>query len=80
MGDRTSTYHIDMVILDVDTGFGLMIWEMTVWIWSSPILMWDILSLCLEGRGQGAEGHVGVQQQPPEPPCRLQRPLCIAAT
>jgi hypothetical protein len=31
-------YHIDMVILDVDMGYGLMIWEMIVSIW-------DILSL-----------------------------------
>jgi hypothetical protein len=23
-------YHIDMVILDIDMGYGLMIWEMTV--------------------------------------------------
>ena len=26
-------YHIDMVILDIDKGCGLMIWEMTVLIW-----------------------------------------------
>jgi hypothetical protein len=25
-------YHIDMVILDIDMGYGLIIWEMTVWI------------------------------------------------
>jgi len=29
-------YHIDMVILDVDMGYGLMIWEMTVSIRSYP--------------------------------------------
>jgi hypothetical protein len=23
-------YHIDMVILDIDVGYGIMIWEMTV--------------------------------------------------
>jgi len=23
-------YHIDMVILDIDMGYGLMMWEMTV--------------------------------------------------
>jgi len=23
-------YHIDMVILDIDMGYGLMIWEMTI--------------------------------------------------
>jgi len=34
--------HIDMVILDIDTGFGLLMWEMTVSIWSSPISIWDI--------------------------------------
>ena len=40
-------YQIDMVILDIDTGYGLMIWEMTVSIRSSPISIWDILSLWL---------------------------------
>jgi len=39
-------YHIDMVILDIDTGYGPMIWEMTVSIWSSTVSIWDILSLC----------------------------------
>jgi len=39
-------YHIDMVILDIDMGCGLMIWEMTVWIWSSSISIRNILSLC----------------------------------
>ena len=38
-------YHIDMFILDIDMGYGLMIWEMTVSIRSSPISVWDILSL-----------------------------------
>ena len=33
-----------MVILDIDIGYGLMIWEMTVSIWISPISMWDIFS------------------------------------
>jgi len=40
-------YHIDMVILDVVMGYGLMIWEMKVSIRSSSISIWDILSLCL---------------------------------
>ena len=40
-------YHIDMVILDIDMGYGLTIWEMTISIWSSPISIWDILSLCM---------------------------------
>jgi len=39
--------HIDMVILDIDMGYGLMMWEMTVSILSSPISIWDIVSLCL---------------------------------
>jgi hypothetical protein len=30
-------YHIDTVILDIDTEYGLMIWEMTVSILSSSI-------------------------------------------
>jgi len=42
-------YHIDMVILDIDMGYGLMIWEMTVSIRSSPKSLWDILSLCPTG-------------------------------
>jgi len=39
-------HHIDMVILDIDMGYGLMIWEMTVYVskWSSPISIWDIMS------------------------------------
>ena len=38
-------YHIDMVILDIDMEYGLMIWEMTVSIQLSLISIWDILSL-----------------------------------
>jgi hypothetical protein len=38
-------HHTDIVILDIDTGYGLMIWEMTVSMWSSPISIWDTLSL-----------------------------------
>jgi hypothetical protein len=30
-------YHIDMFILDIDLGYGLMMWEVTVSIWSSSI-------------------------------------------
>jgi len=41
-------HDIYLVILDTDVGYGLMIWEMTVSIWSSPISIWVILSLCLE--------------------------------
>jgi hypothetical protein len=48
MGDR---YHIDMVILDIGMGYGLMKWEMTTSIWSSPISMSDILSLCQRTMG-----------------------------
>ena len=40
-------YHIDMVILDIDTGYGPVIWEMTVSFRSSLISICDILSLCL---------------------------------
>jgi len=58
MGDRTSIryrygiwvidmviHHIDMVILDTDIGYGLMIWELTVSIWEMTISIWDMLSL-----------------------------------
>jgi hypothetical protein len=38
-------HHIDMFILDIDMGYGLMIWEMTVSIRSSPMSIWDIFSL-----------------------------------
>jgi len=38
-------YHIDMVILDIDMGYGLMMWEMMASIRSSSISIWDILSL-----------------------------------
>jgi len=38
-------YHNGMVILDIDMGYGLMIWEMTVSMQSSPVSIWDILSL-----------------------------------
>ena len=34
-------YRIDMVIQDIETGYGLMIWEMTVSIRTSPISIWD---------------------------------------
>ena len=30
-------HHMDMVILDIEKGFGISIWEMTVSIWSSTI-------------------------------------------
>jgi hypothetical protein len=30
-------YHLDMVILSIDMRHGLMTWEMTLSIWSSPI-------------------------------------------
>ena len=43
-------HHIDMVILDIDMGYGISIWEMTVSILSSWISIWDILSLwCKQG-------------------------------
>jgi len=41
-------YHIDVVILNIDTGYGFMIWEMTVSIRSSPISIWDILFVTLQ--------------------------------
>jgi len=44
-------YHIDVVILNIDMGYGLVIWEMTVPIRSSWIPIWDILSPCLHGVG-----------------------------
>jgi hypothetical protein len=50
MWDKTFRYgdiDIGLVILDIDTGCGLSIWEMIVLsILSSRISIWDILSLC----------------------------------
>jgi hypothetical protein len=40
-----------MVIPDIDLGYGLMMWKMTVSIWSFPISIWDILSICQRQRG-----------------------------
>ena len=37
--DDMVIYHIAIVILDIDMGYGLMIWEMTVSIRSSPTSM-----------------------------------------
>jgi hypothetical protein len=42
---RYGIYHIVMVSLDIDMRYGLMIWNMTVLIRSSPMSIWDILSL-----------------------------------
>ena len=36
--------HIDMIILDIEMGYGLMIWEMTVSIRSFSVSIWVILS------------------------------------
>ena len=52
-------YDIDMVIRDIDMGYGPMIWEMTVSIRSSPISIWDILSLCLQATVAYLEGGRG---------------------
>jgi len=44
----TVIHHIDEVILDINMGCGISIWQMTVSILSSWISIWDILSLwCL---------------------------------
>jgi hypothetical protein len=43
-------YHINMVSLVIDMGYGLKIWEMTVSIRSSSVSIWEILSLCLSGQ------------------------------
>jgi len=63
-------YHSDIVILDIKIGCGLMMWEMTVSIWSSPISMWDILSLSttLPGavRGVGLRVSVRREVRPPK--------------
>jgi len=54
-------HHIDMVILDIDVGYGLMIWETTVSTWSSRISMWDMLSLwpCRKAVGVAHDGDGG---------------------
>jgi hypothetical protein len=35
-------FHIDRVILDIDLGYGLKTWEMTLSTWLSSISIWDI--------------------------------------
>jgi len=65
MGDDS----IDRVILDIDMGYG-PIWEMTeVSIWSSPISVWDMLSLCMLARtvGQAAQHRRAVRAPRPRP-------------
>jgi hypothetical protein len=64
-------YHIDMVILDIDMGYGLMIWEMTVSIRSSPISIWDVLSLCERPAPQVATSAMSGMVKG-----RMLRPLC----
>jgi hypothetical protein len=63
----TVIHHIDMVVLDIDMGYGLMIWEMTVSIRSSPISKLDILSPCLQVPApsrSAAASHVPHHGQP----------------
>jgi hypothetical protein len=55
MGDDS----IDMVSLDIDMGYGLMIWEMKVSIWEMTISIWDIVSPCLRGGGGRSGGSSG---------------------
>jgi hypothetical protein len=38
-------WDIDSVILDIDMGYGVSIWEMTLSILSFWITIWDILSI-----------------------------------
>ena len=55
-------HHIDMVILDVDMGYGLMLWEMTVSIWSSWTSIWiSCHSALLAGKysAMGPETQLG---------------------
>ena len=50
---HTLIYHIDIVILDINMGYGLMIWEMTVSIWEMTMSIWDILSLWWQALRRG---------------------------
>jgi len=45
MDYRHGILVIHMVILDIDMGYGLMIWEMTISIWSSSIDMGYLVTL-----------------------------------
>jgi hypothetical protein len=61
-------YHIDMVIVDIDMGYGLMIWEMTVSLRSiSHIDMGYLITLELKGAlpSAGARGRGGAHRRPP---------------
>jgi len=49
-------YHTDMVILDIDMEYGLIMCEMKVSIRSSSISIWDILLLCLPGATRRTRG------------------------
>jgi hypothetical protein len=47
-----------MVILDIDMGYCLVIWEMTASIRSSSVQLWEILSLCAQPpRARCLQGH-----------------------
>jgi len=48
MGNRYGYLAYRKVILNIDMGYGLMIWETTPSKRSSPISIWDILLLCLQ--------------------------------
>jgi len=65
---RLSTISI-MVILDIDTGYGLMMWEMTVSIRSSPISIWDILSLWPDRTSPSAAASVSFSACPTTSKC-----------
>ena len=43
-GDRPVIYHINMVILDIDMGYGLITREMTGSIWSSSVSIYGTFS------------------------------------
>jgi len=53
-------HHIDVIILDIDVGYGLMIWEMTVSTRSSVISILDILSLCGECSSRRPEENLSI--------------------
>jgi len=61
-------YHIDMVILDSDMGYGL-IWEVTVSIWSSSLSICDNASLCALPHVRTRAGSPR-SQSVPAPPSR----------
>jgi hypothetical protein len=63
------SYLIDIVIRDIDIGYVLMIWVMTISIRLSSVSILDILSLCPQGRSYSTSIRVLDLNDPPAGTC-----------